>query len=245
MDNAIEFWARLVEKNQIDEDGTTDFLCFFDGIWHDGAGNPIDIPENDEQKIVQTISRMESMNYSSVPSLIMMDDVETLEDISDYLECEMEDMFLFFRKPDSMISEFSSPSSKNPHLQGGLYLLASLQKEDGLGVTWSEIADICGEIKNIGVFSRLLSFYFDWIRNHGVQIAACSCREATSDRFFKSRLFLKKFDENGYALMDGITSSENNDGERFNTNILVDKEWFDKLDSRDRSRLINTITDLL
>ena len=125
----IRNWANLIESQ---EDPVRDvsrggsILCFFDGMWHNAMGGRVDVSPEEERRIVRIVSRIESANYVDVPGLIMLDDAETIGDIADYLECDIPEMFLFFRWPVGEVSEWESPSSKDPELTGGLYLLASL-----------------------------------------------------------------------------------------------------------------------
>ena len=247
MYNFIRRWANLVEsENEVREPGRRDVLCFFDGAWHDSEGNRIEISSREERNVVETISRIESKNYSSMPSLVMMDDAETLEDIADYLECDIEDVFLFFRYPRSQLSEFRSPSSEDPELSGGIYFLASLQEYDGNGtVRWTEIADISGNFESTSIFSMLMRRFFLWLKKNGVKVVASNCRTKTSDRFFGSWVFLRRFEEYGYVKLGDIDRTEEIDGETFRLNVLVDEKWWEKLSPDEKEEVVDLISTYL
>ena len=245
----IENWAALVESENPSrkEISGGSVLCLFDGSWHDGTGNRVEVSPEQESEIVRTISRIESANYVDVPGLIMLDDAETLGDIADYLECDFSDMFIFFRKPTNGIREWESPSSKDPELAGGLYLLASLQEYRR--TNWVEIADLNGSIGGIAggkVFSGMANLLGRWISDHEVRLVAQSCREATSNKIFSSDFFRNIFRRFGFEVLD----LEENDpeswtGENFFLNVLVDSEWWKGLSERDRRRVVDLIGEVV
>ena len=239
----IRKWANLVEEK--DEDISSrrnDVLCFFDGRWRDPDGTPIEVSEDEEKLVLDVISRIESANYAATPSLTMMDDVETMEDVADYLECDLEDVFLFFRRPTIELREYKSPSSEDPELAGGLYFLASAnESEYPKGVTWVEIADISGNFESTTIFGRMMDLFFSWMRSRNAKLAASNCRETTSDRFFKSRLFLKRFENYGFVKLEDVDRTETIDGERFHLNVLVDERWWERLSPEEREETVDLV----
>lgn len=197
-------WANLVESGDSEmyvppKDG---IICFFDGKWHDSSGNPIDVPPEAESSVVHTISRIESENYRSVPDLIMMDGFDSLFDISEYLDCEIDDMFIFYRFPSAQIREWKSPSSEDPALSGSIYFLASANEYAGIG--WSEVADISGNLEGTSVFSKLLSAAFSWLKERNLKLVIQNCRESTSERLFTSGPVLRKFLGFGFMKLDDV-----------------------------------------
>ena len=234
----IQTWASLVESEEKPE-SRKDIVCLYDGTWHDVAGNRIEISKEEERKIVRTISEIESANYEAVPSLIMMDDVRTISDVADYLECDREDMFLFFKYPTNDIREWKSPSSEDPTLSGGLYFLASANSY--AGVDWVEVADISGSIDNASTFGKLLSVVLRWLKSRKIKLVASNCREATSNRFFTGGVFLRRFENEGYSRLGNVNRTEETDGEIFHLNILVDMAWWGSLSESERKEIVSMI----
>ena len=183
----------------------------------------------------------------------MMDDVQTMEDLSDYLQSEIDDMFIYLGYP-SVVNEFQAPSSKSEKYSGTLYFLASRDKNRTIG-NWVEIADISGDGRNGGMFVNLMNNVFKWMRPGGnvrssgseesksanrdenVHLVGMNCRESTSDRFFRSRFFLGNFRKNGYIKLDDVENTEEIDDEKFHLNILVDEKWWKSLSEDAASRV--------
>lgn len=236
----IRSWANLVESQENPEAVPKErIVCLYDGRWHDASGKEIEVSKDEEKKIVRTISEIESANYEATPSLVMMDDVRTIGDIADYLECDRDDMFLFFRYPTNGLREWKAPSSEDPNLAGGLYFLASAQEHRKIG--WVEVADISGNIDSVSVFGKLLGLVFPWLKSREIKLVASNCREATSNRFFTGGVFLRRFEKEGYTRLGNVNRTENTDGENFHLNVLVDMDWWGGLSESERNSIVRMI----
>ncbi len=212
--------------------GVSRNLAFFDGIWHDETGRAVDVPPETQRSIISKISRIESANYATMPSMIMLDDAESMEDFSDYLQCPVRDMFIFY-SDQTQLAEFESPSSRMEDLRGVVYMLASCNNAGGIRVC--EIADLCGSVTNPMTALRLFNSFMNWAKAKNIKVIGASCRESTSNRLFaEGTPIMAQFEKNGYVKLP-VRQSYNmmaaDRDETFHINVVVDKGLLDEVGS--------------
>lgn len=225
---------------------------FYDNVWHDNSENVIKMQENDIQHIISDISRMESVNYASMPSYIYMDDIQSIDDIADYLQCEIEDVFLFFRGTDPQNTTLTtyqnsySPISAQKEFAHSLYFLASLNTiEDALYIDIPEIgdcniveiADICGKLSKESL--SLFSIFAKWMKTHNVKAFFCDARVATSNKMFKHSIIMNMLNSNGFTRVAGIDEDDNDMISR----IYVDTAWWNSLSDKIKHILMNEFSE--
>lgn len=72
-------------------------ICYYDGEWHDSAGNVIAMSDTEESDICADMADMERINYASMPDYIMLEGYETIDDIAEeYLGCSADDAFVYY-----------------------------------------------------------------------------------------------------------------------------------------------------
>ena len=159
-----------------------------------------------------------------MPGYVYLDEIDSIYDIVDYLDCESEDAFIWFSN------------------HGPLYFLASIQEVgygQGKTVNFVEIADINGKITRQNL--SLVNNFTTWLDNKDAQVVFCEARESTSNKILDGHAMKKILSKIGFIDIYDLDVTVN-ERENLIPRIFVKKEWIQTQSETDIEQLKKMIS---